>query len=226
MHQRRSTLSLLKKWIILHGFLWPVGYAISWILVFILLYGLGPTGLYSICPSMIELHSPTTPLLTSNPCLQRWFAFEFFWVGIIVGRGIGFVQWRITLRQLNLPERWIDMNTMSWAVGGPVVYLVYVSYLRNFPFLPFQSQSIPVVTILTWIFVVSELISCVGEQRLLGQYVHRRNYWFLSNLLGILSAGFLNIFLSPWIPAIWYIGLCVGVTSGLALWYGAKNSTE
>lgn len=121
MHQRRSTLSLLKKWIILHGILWPVGYAISWILVFILLYGLAPTGLYSSCPSIIEVPSPVTPLLTSNSCVQRWLALELFFVGIFVGRGVGFVQWRLTLRQLNLPQRWIDMNTISWAVGGPVV---------------------------------------------------------------------------------------------------------
>lgn len=226
MHQRRSTLSLLKKWIILHGTLWPVSFLLNWVLVFILFDGLGAMGLYSSCPSTIAAPSPTSPLQISNPCIQRWLALEFFFIGIIVGRGVGFVQWRITLRQLNLPQRWIDMNTISWAVGGPVVYLVYGLYLRNFPFLPFQSRLLPEVVVFTWAFIVSELISCAGEQWVLDKHWRKPSYWLLSNLLGIIGAGLVDLFLSQWLPAIWYVGLFVGVTSGLALWHGAKISTE
>ena len=149
-------------WIIV----WPVGLWLNWLLVYILLYGLGRTGVYTTCPSMIELPTQFTPLLTANPCLQRWFALTFLWAGITVGHGIGFVQWWFMLRQLNLPKTWIDIHTISWAVGGPVAYLLYVALFRKHPFqfLPFQAEAQPELIMFTWVLLMSEFISFVGGQ--------------------------------------------------------------
>jgi hypothetical protein len=228
MQQLSFDGNLLKKWIVLNGILWPVGLYLNWLLVYILFYGLGRSGIYSSCTPIIEIPSPTTPLHTSSLCLQGWFILEFCLAGIIVGKGIGFVQWRYALRHINLPKSWIDINTLSWAVGGPLAYLFYILFLRSlsFQFVPFLSQDIPNLTIFTWVYLFSKLISCVGEQRILSKHLPKPNYWLLSNLLGIGSAGVVDVFLLQWIPAILYIGLFVGVTSGLALVYCTKHSEE
>lgn len=228
MRQLTFDFNFLKKWIVLNGLLWPVGLYLNWLLIYILFYGLGRIGIYSFCTELIEIPSPTTPLLTSNPCLQRWFIPEFCLTGIIVGKGIGFVQWRYALRHINLPKSWIDINTLSWAVGGPLAYLFYILFLHSlsFRFVPFLSQDIPVLTIFMWAYLLSESISCVGEQRIIGKHLAKPNYWLLSNFLGIGSAAVVDIFLSQSIPAILYVGLFVGVTSGLALLYCVKHSEQ
>ncbi len=121
---------------------------------------------------MIELPTPFSPLLTTNPCLQRWFALAFLWAGITVGHGIGFVQWWFMRRPRNLPKTWIDIHTISWAVGGPVAYLLYVVLLRKLPFqfLPFQAEAQPTLIMFTWILLMSEFISFVVGQWQLRRY--------------------------------------------------------
>ncbi|MEZ4869811.1 MAG: hypothetical protein R3C14_51270 [Caldilineaceae bacterium] len=212
----------------LNSILWPVGGILNWLLISILLYGLVPTGLYSTCTSMIEIPSPITPLLTSNPCLQRWFAFEFFWVGMIIGEAVGFVQWRFVIRHINLPKTWISINTISWAVGGALAYLLYSFCLHNSysQIVPFLAQDTVGLTLFTWVLMMSELISCVGEQWLLSKNGLWPNYWLLSNLLGVGSAGIVGFLLPNWLPTIGYVGLWVGVTSGFTLWYDVKHPSR
>lgn len=222
MQPHQFDVKSLKKWIVLNALLWPVGFFIYASLVAILIDGIGRYGLYSTCPSMIEIPSPTTPLLTLNSCLQGWFAFHFCWAGMIVGALVGFVQWRFVLRHMNVPDTWITINTISWAIGGPLAYLSYRLFLHDlaFQFAPLALQAIPEIAIFTWGILLSELISCFGEQWLLGKQWPKTNHWVLSNLLGITSAGSVYLLLPRSTPAILSVGLMVGVASGLTLYMG------
>ncbi len=226
MQHRTFHVHSLKKWIVLNGLLWPVSFYLYASIIAILIDGAGRYGLYAVCPSMIELQISTSPLLTSNPCIQWWFAFHFCWAGMIVGAIVGFVQWRFVLRHMNVPDTWITINTIGWAIGGPLAYLSYRLFLYDLAlqFAPPLLEAIPEITIFTWGILLSELISSFGEQWLLGKQLLKPNRWVLSNLLGIASAGLLHLLLSPWVPIILYVGLVVGVTSGLVLLYEAKPS--
>ncbi|MCB0185699.1 MAG: hypothetical protein KDE31_15635 [Caldilineaceae bacterium] len=158
-----------KKWLLLNGLLWPLGFFLYALLVAMLIDGAGRYGLYAICPQWIELHIATSPLLTFNPCLQGWFALHFCWVGMIVGTAVGYGQWRFALRDIGIPDTWLTLNTISWAVGGPLAYLSYRLFLQG---LTFQLASVwlqarPELIIFTWTILLSEVLSGFGRQCLL-----------------------------------------------------------
>ncbi len=145
---------------------------------------------------------------------------------MIVGAIVGFVQWRFVLRHMNVPDTWITINTIGWAIGGPLAYLSYRLFLYDLAlqFAPPLLEALPEITIFTWGILLSELISCFGEQWLLRKQLPKSNHWVLINLLGIAIAGFVYLLLPRWVPIILCVGLVVGVTSGLVLLYEAKPS--
>ncbi|MCB0184152.1 MAG: hypothetical protein KDE31_07810, partial [Caldilineaceae bacterium] len=214
MQQKAFDVHPLIKWIVLNGLLWPVGFILYASFVDILIDGIGRLGFYAACPRMYGIPSPTI-LLTSNACLQGWFAFHFCWTGMIVGAMVGFTQWRFVLRPITIPDTWITINTISLAIGGPLAYLSYRLFLHDLGSqLALRSlQAIPEMTIFTWVILLSEAISCFGEQWLLGKQGPKSTHWVLSSLLGIASAGCVHLLIGQWIPVIVYGGLFVGVTS-------------
>jgi len=204
MKFERSKSLILLLWLLANTLIWPV----------VLFVGsLSALSIYRFLSTKFY-HDASTEIWYVQPVnwqMHLSAIFALMIAGVIVGGGVGFVQWLALRRIWPISAQWIG----SCILGCVVALLVSYSIIEIL-----TSQLSVNLTFLTIAPFIGGLASGIGEWLILKRHTSQASWWLIANMVGWGMSCMLGR------PFILFMGLLSGLMTGVILVVLSKNSIE
>lgn len=204
MKFERSKSLILLLWLLANTLIWPVVWFVG---------SLSALSIYRFLSTKFY-HDASTEIWYVQPVnwqMHLSAIFALMIAGVIVGLGIGYIQWLVLRRVWPISVQWIGVSALGCVAAMPISYGI-VEILR--------SQLSINLTFLTIAPFIGGLASGIGEWLILKRHTLRSIGWLVANTVGWGVSGMLGR------PFLLFMGLLSGLMTGVILVLLSKNSIE